>query len=160
MIRDNSLTLSNMQAITATAVSANAAAQPVVIDFGAVGTALNHKKPLRRNVGIGACVPFLIQVTETFAAAGAATLNVQMQFSVDEAFTTPVIAWQSGAIPVADLVAGANLGVVNSIPKGVLDRGGTLRFFRMNYIVATGPFTAGKITAAVVGAVQTNPLSV
>lgn len=154
MIFDATTRLSNRQAITTTAPSTN------VIDVGPVGTAHRHAAPLARNLGQAACIPFLIQVVEDFAAAGAATLTVALQSSNVEGFGSGVkTIWSSGAIPLASLVAGANLGLVNYIPKGVLDDGIEERYFRLNYTVATGPFTAGAITAGVVGAVQTAPLS-
>lgn len=154
MIFDRTLRLSNRQAITGNAVSTN------VIDLGAVGTAHRHAAPLARNLGIGACIPFLIQVVEDFAIAeGNPTLTVALQSSNAEGFGSGVTTvWSSGAIPLANLKAGENLGLVNYIPKGVGDAGIRDRYFRLNYTVASGPFTAGRITAGVVGAVQTAPL--
>lgn len=154
MIFDQTLLLSKVQPITVTAPSTN------VIDLLAAGRSPRHATALKRNLGIGFAIPFLIQVTEDFAAAGAATLTIEMQSSTDEAFTSPVAVWNSGAIPIADLKAGQNLGLVNYIPKGRNDRGLTARYFRLQYTVATGPFTAGRIQAGVVAAVQTNPLNV
>jgi hypothetical protein len=152
MIFDKTLLLSEKQAITVTAPSTN------VIDLLAAGTAPRHAAPLKRNLGIGAMIPFLIQVTEDFAAAGAATLTVALQVDDNEAFSSPTTVWTSGAIALADLKAGENLGVVNYVPKGVNGKGVTERYFRLNYTVATGPMTAGRIQAGVVAAVQTNPL--
>lgn len=152
MIFDHTLILSNQQEITASAASTN------VIDLGEAGTPHGAGGPLLRNLGIGACIPFLIQVTEDFAAAGAATLNVQLQTDDNDAFASPTTVWQTGELALADLPAGANLGVVNYIPKGVNNNGVVERYFRLNYVVATGPMTAGKITAGVVAAVQTSPL--
>jgi hypothetical protein len=147
MIFDRTLLLSDKQAITATAASTN------IIDLGAVGTAFGHAAPLKRDLGLNQCIPFLIQATETFTAAGAATLTVALQADDDEAFGSPTTVWTSAAIPVASLVAGYQIGLVNYIPKGI-----TERYFRLNYTVATGPMTAGRIIAGVVAAVQTNPL--
>lgn len=154
MIFDRTLLLSNRQAITATAPSTN------VIDVGPVGTAHGHAAPLARNLGLSACIPFLIQVVEDFdIAEGSPTLTVALQSSNVEGFGSGVnTVWSSGAIALANLKAGANLGLVNYIPKGVLDAGIRERYFRLNYTVASGPFTAGRITAGVVGAVQTAPL--
>lgn len=154
MIFDRTALLSDAQAITTTAASTN------VIDLGPPSTAPRHAASLRRNLGIGACIPFLIQVVETFTAAGAGTLTVALQTDDNEAFSSPTTVWTSPAIALADLVAGQNLGVVNYIPKGINDKGITERYFRLNYTVATGPMTAGKITAGVVAAVQQSPLTV
>jgi len=154
MIFDDTLLLSKAQAITVTAPSTN------VIDLLAAGKAPKHAAALKRNLGIGNAIPFLIQVTEDFAAAGAATLTVELQTDDNEAFSSPATIWSSGAIALANLKAGQNLGLVNYLPKGVNDKGLTERYFRLNYTVATGPMTAGKIQAGVVAAVQTNPLLV
>lgn len=154
MIFDKTLLLSNKQALTVTAASTN------VIDLLATGKAYRHAKVLPRNLGIGDCVPFLIQVTQDFAAAGAATLNVILETDDNEAFASASTVWDSGAIPLADLKAGQNLGLVNYLPKGRNGRGLVERYFRLRYVVTTGPFTAGAIMAGVVASVQTNPLTV
>ena len=56
----------------------------------------------------------------------------------------------SAAIPVADLKAGYQL------PLDWVPRGTNERFMRLNYTVATGPFTAGTITAGVTTGHNTN----
>lgn len=149
MIFDKTTRISDAQAITVTAVSTN------VIDLGKTGTPKGSSSPLVQNLGIGACIPFLIQVVQDFAAAGAATLTVSLQVDDNEAFASPKEVWNSGALALAKLKAGQNLGLVNYIPKGVNDDGPNERYLRLNYTVATGPMTAGKITAGVVYAVQT-----
>jgi len=154
MIFDRTLLLSNKQAITATAVSTN------VIDLLAAGKPYRSAKTLNRNLGIGSCIPFLIQVTQDFAAAGAGTLTVTLECDDNVGFASARTIWSSGAIALADLKAGQNLGLVNYIPKGVNDKGITEQYFRLNYTVATGPFTAGAIMAGVVADVQISPLTV
>jgi len=154
MIFDKTLLLSNKQAITVTGPSTN------VIDLLPTGKVFGANAPLKRNLGIGPMVPFLIQCTQDFAAAGAATLTIEMQTDDNEAFSSPSVVWNSGAIALADLKAGENLGLVNYLPKGRNGRGVTERYFRLVYTVATGPFTAGAIMAGVVAEVQTNPLTV
>lgn len=154
MIFDDTLLLSRAQAVTVTAPSTN------VIDLLPAGKAARHAAVLKRNLGIGPAIPFLIQVMEDFAAAGAATLTITLETDDNAAFSSPAVVWSSGAIAIAQLKAGQNLGLVNYLPKGVNDKGLTEQFFRLNYTVATGPFTAGKIQAGVVAAVQTNPLLV
>lgn len=142
MIFDRTLKLSDQQAITATAVSTN------VYDQGQSGTVYKAAAALSQDLGKGKKLPFLMQVTQDFTAAGAATLQFQIQTSVDAAFTSPVILYTSEAIPKASLVAGYQA------PLDVMIRR-TLRFIRVNYIVATGPMTAGAVTAGFVAAVQT-----
>lgn len=148
MIFDKTLQLSDQQAITVTAPSTN------VLDLLATGTPYKHAGALKRDLGVGALVKFLIQVTEAFTAAGAATLTIDLEVDDNEAFSSARVVWSSGAIGKATLTAGYQPSIVNYLPKGVNER-----YFRLNYTVATGPMTAGKITAGVVADVQTNPLT-
>lgn len=110
------------QTITVSAVSTD------VIDQGAAGV----------EYGPGAL--FLVsRVGTAFAASGAATLNIQLQTATDAAFTTPITVYDSGAIAVADLKA-------NSVVQKVSLAGIPLKqYIRVNYVVGTGPMTAGNI---------------
>lgn len=70
MILDKLLMFSEKQAVTASAASTD------VIDLGPIdGT--------RRDIGVGYPLEFLATVDTTATAAGAATLNVQLQTSPD-----------------------------------------------------------------------------
>ena len=159
-IFDFSLLFSNKQAITVTAPSTRDG-EATVYDQGPIGTPHGAAKRLAVNLGAGACIPFICQVTGAFAAAGAATLTVQIQTSEDITFATGVTTVaQSGPIPVTDLKPGFKLLPNQFIPEGVNGRGVTKRYMRLNYVVATGPFTAGRIMAGVVLATDTNPLTV
>lgn len=131
MILDKQNTLSEEQAITATADSTN------VIDTGAAG--MNN----------GQAVELLAQVEEAFTAAGAATLTVSLVTATDAAFTSPVTLLTTPAIPKATLVRGYQLPL-SYLPANLL------RYFKLVYTVATGPMTAGKINAGIVLARQTN----
>ena len=136
MILDRQNLFSLNQAITATAVSTD------VIDLGPemwAGTA-----------GLDREIPIEATVTETFLAAGAATLTIEVQSSSAENFTSPIKHVITDAIPKADLAVGKVLTKSLKIPPD------TKRYVRLNFIVGTGPFTAGKITAGVVGSRQTN----
>lgn len=144
MIFDAQNTVSDQQAVTATAASTN------VIDFGATGKPIGGAANLRRDLGRGKPVPFRAQVTEAFLAAGAATLTVTLETDDNEAFATPKTVWTSAAIAKASLVPGY-VFAVDYLPRGTDER-----YFRLNYTVATGPFTAGKITAGVVLAGEDN----
>lgn len=132
MIFDNTLKLSNNQAVTETAVSEN------VIDLGVAG----------RNVGIGQNIPLRIAVTEDFATL--TSLTVEVQTADDEAFSSPVTVVQTGAIAAADLVSGYSFNI-DSAPKGV-----TGRYMRLNYTVGGSNATAGKINAGVTMGNQEN----
>jgi hypothetical protein len=142
MIFSKKLLFSNGQAVTATAVSTN------VIDLGATGTVPYSPAALKANVGNGASVPVDIQVVEAFA--GITSLQVEFQVAADEAFTSPTVVAVTPAVPVASLVAGYKF-VIDKIPVGT-----NKRYMRLNYVVAGGPGSAGKITAGIVAAVQTN----
>ena len=119
---DAALLLDDDAAITVSRASTN------VIKVGTTG-----------NKGEGSPVYAKFQVTEAFTAAGAATLTLVVQKSTDEAFSSPIVAVQSGAIGKADLVAGKTISLV--IPKAESDE----LYYRAYYTVGTGPMTAGKI---------------
>ena len=113
-------TFSDSQAITATAASENELEFPV------------------GNIGEGSPVFIYTQATETFTASGDATLTITLQDSADGSTWADVV--QTAPIPKADLVAG-DVPIVVSVPRG------TEKFLRLNYTVASGPFTAGKLYA-------------
>lgn len=137
MILDRSNLLSDQQAITVSAVSAN------VINLGPISGVV-------RDIGKGRPIPLLIQVTEQFAAAGAGTLSVSLEVDDNEAFGTPKTVWASPAIGKAALKPGY-IFIPEFIPRGTDEQ-----FMRLNYTVGTGPMTAGKITAGVSMGNQSN----
>lgn len=138
MIFDTTNLLSDAQAVTATAVSTN------VIDLGPIKTGFV------RDIGKGRQIPLLIQVVEAFAAAGAATLTVSLQTDDNVGFASPKTVWSSPAFALADLKPGL------VVAPEYITRGTNERYFRLNYSVATGPFTAGKIVAGVTMGNQSN----
>ena len=140
MIIDDTLVLSENQAIAAAAGSTN------VIDLGAIGTAFGHAAPLARDVGKGGRVPISIAVTEAFA--GLTTLTIALQVDDNAAFSSPKTVASSGAIPVAALVAGYRPSFPDHVPEGADER-----YMRLFYTPA-GTATAGRITAAVSGGRQ------
>jgi len=144
MIFDNQSMLSDQQAITASAPSTN------VIDLGKTGTAYGHAAAVKRDIGPGSAIPLRAQVTEAFTAGGAATLQVQLEVSATENFAAPKVVWQTPAIALADLKPGKVF-----VPE-YITRGTDERYFRLNYVVASGPMTAGKITAGVTLGNQSN----
>lgn len=128
MILDKLNMFGTDQAVTATAASTD------VIDMG-----------VAQDLGVGddPALKVICQITETFTAAGAATLVAAIQGSVDNSAWTTMA--QTGTIAVADLTVGRNILTID-LPS--LIAGQALpRYLRMNYTVATGPMTAGKITA-------------
>lgn len=138
MILDNQTLFSDKQAITATAASTN------VIDLGPINTGIV------RDIGPGKAIPVVAQVTADFAAAGAATLSVALQVDDNSGFASPKTVLTVGPIALATLKAGYQ------IPLDYIPRGTDERFLRLNYTVATGPMTAGSITAGVTFGHQTN----
>ncbi|WP_421930044.1 Bbp16 family capsid cement protein [Nitratireductor rhodophyticola] len=138
MIFDQTNLLSDAQAITATAPSTN------VIDLSPIASGIV------RDIGKGTQIPLLVQVVEDFDAGGAATLTVSLQIDSDEAFGTAETVWTSPATDLAELKAG-KVFIPEYVPRGT-DK----RYMRLNYAVATGPMTAGKITAGVTMGNQSN----
>lgn len=127
MILDKLLMFSEAQAVTATAASTD------VIDLGPIdGT--------RRDIGVGTPLEFFVNVNTAATAAGAATVNIQLQTSPDNATWTTL--FDSSALALAALTAGKRVVSVK-VPQGVL------RYLRVNYSVATGPLTAGAFTAGI-----------
>ena len=127
MILDASLVLSDAQVITATAASSNN------IDQLAAGDAY-----------VGNFL--VIRVNAAFAAAGAATLTIALECDSDSAFGSVRTLWQSSALAIATLIAGYEIKI--RIPLRVE------RYLRVNYTVATGPFTAGSLDAFIVADVD------
>lgn len=126
-IIDRFLQVSNNQAITVTAVSTD------VIDAGAT------KNPaIGRDLGGG--TQLFMEVCVTASMTGAGTLEISLQDSADNAtfadvLSLPPIAF--GSLPV---------GTRLYIPLPAKMR----RYIRNNYVIASGPFTGGTLSAQVV----------
>lgn len=134
MILDKLLQYSDKQAVTATAASTN------TVDAGATKNA-----NIGRDLGAGTPLFLFVNVTTTFTAAGAATLTVTLQDSADNSSWNDIMT--SGAIPVANLTAGRKIQL-GGLPVP------TRRYTRVNYTVATGPMTAGNISAHLVDGID------
>ena len=127
MILDKLLMFSEAQAVTAGGASTD------VIDLAPIdGT--------RRDIGVGRPLEFWANVNTTATAAGAATLNVQLQTSPDNSTWTTL--YDSGTLALAALTAGKRLFSAK-VPAGVQ------RYLRVNYVVGTGPLTAGAFTSGI-----------
>ena len=148
MITDNFLRLSGSltagtatgQAVTVTANSTN------VIDLS-----------LARDVGEGEDLYVSFSVGTAFTAAGAATLTPTVVVSAADTLTTPTTLGTGGTIAVASLVAGYTF-VIRVNPQlfysSTTNSSLGLRYLGVIYTVATGPMTAGTITADVVTDIQ------
>ncbi|WP_147693950.1 Bbp16 family capsid cement protein [Vogesella mureinivorans] len=130
MIIDKALQVSSAQAVTASTASTD------VIDFG-------QPTP---NTGMDDRSSMVITVSESAAAAGAATVTFSIQDSADNSTFADVAV--TAAIGKANLAAGRQI----VIPMPVNLR----RYCRVYYTVATGPLTAGKFSAQVVEGIQQN----
>lgn len=133
---------SDDQAITVSADSTN------VIDLGVAGTPYDAAAALNQDVGKGNKIPLLAQVTTAFTAAGAATLVINVSTGATTALGTTVAS--VGPIAVADLVAGYQMAI-DYLPNKI-----TERYLGLEFVVATGPMTAGNLTAGITMGNQTN----
>ena len=130
MILDKHLALSEAQVLTATAASTN------VVDLGAA-----------RQIGLSGGLYALVSVPTALVSAGATTLQVTLQNDSAEAFGSATDLFTSVAIPKATLVAGYQFAI--PIPVS-----GMKRYMRVNYTVATGPFTGGAISCQIIKGLQ------
>lgn len=136
MIVDNTLVLSDSQAITATARATN------LIDLGAAGTPANMTNPVRRDIGIGNEIPVSIRITEAFN--NLTSLQFQVEVDDDPAFASPKIVSISRPYLLAELTLGKRINWPAEIPEGTDER-----FLSMRYtVVGTAP-TLGKVFAAI-----------
>lgn len=138
MILDKENLMSYKQAITVTAVSAN------VIDLGP-----SHHMGAS---GSDRPIPLILAIDEAFADSGSdATLRVQVKSSTAEAINANVRIHYDRTFTFAELT---QTGIMKdhsaSLPPDVQ------RYVRTDYTVASGPFTAGKMTVGVTASRQTN----
>jgi hypothetical protein len=139
MILDQLTLLSDGQAITVDAGSTNC------LDLGAPGIIPYGAIQLKRNFKGGKKIPLLIQVTEAFATL--TSLEVIVQSDDNSSFSSPKDL-MSSTVAVAELKAGY-IFAITELPKSIKER-----YIRVYYNVIGSSATAGKITAAIVGAVD------
>ncbi len=128
MILDSSLQFSAAQQLLATAVSDN------IVDL------LNA-----RDMGIGdsPAVQVIASVNTAFVTTNSGTLQLQFQGSTDSSTWTTYM--ETPAIAAANLTAAHHL-FANDVPR-VPYNVALPRYYRLNYVVGTGTFTAGKVDA-------------
>jgi len=119
--------LSNQQAITATAVSTN------VIDLGVADTPYGAAAALKQDIGKGAMVPILVQVTQAFN--NATSVKVAIEVGSTTSLGTEVA---SQTILLADLKAGKQINI-QCLPNGI-----NQRYLGVRYKVAGTAPTTGK----------------
>ena len=130
MILDKQTELSNAQAVTASDASVNQ------IDFGPPSYTGNSKGTDKGKI--------VFNVDTDFAAAGAATLQIGLRSSPNADMSGAVVALLLPAVPVANLKRGAALAkFLGELPVPAR----VSRYVDVFYNVATGPFTAGNISA-------------
>lgn len=137
MILDRQNLFSWKQAVTVTADSTD------IIDLG---------PPMwNGNAGSDRPIDVIAVVESAFTAAGAATLLIELKSSPVSDFSSGVITHQTvGPIAKTALGVPGRLSASLHIPPDVQ------RYVKLTYTVATGPMTAGTITAGVATSRQTN----
>ncbi len=143
MILDNTLVLSDGQAITASAASTN------IIDIGAAGTSWGASSAVRRDIGIGTEIPIAVAVTQSFNTL--TSLTIALQVDDDAAFGSPTTVATGPAVLLAGLTAGALITFPAELPEGSNER-----YIRLYYTVGGANPTLGKVTAAVVAGRQSD----
>lgn len=165
MYIDNQSVLSSNQAITATAVSTGTydtaglgLGQPVTNRHG---TATNFGQDIGGGGPLASAPQLFVGIATAFTAAGAATLRVQLQAAVDVNNTGSPVTWdtidQTDDIPVANLAPNPGQPLVSFTVPDRYQGQNFPRFYRLNYIVATGPMTAGVVNAALVTGIDDVP---
>lgn len=130
---------SDDQAITANADSTN------VIDLGVAATPYGGQAALNADVGKGAKIPILIQITEAFD--NMTSLEIRISTGATTALGTTIV---SEVILLAAAVVGKQM-VINVLPENI-----TERYLGIEYvIVGTGP-SVGRVTAGISMGNQTN----
>ena len=130
MYLDRQNTVSQSQAVTATAVSTD------TIDLS-----------VARDIGPGEDLRFMFNVDTAVTAAGAATVNFQVITSAAANLSSPTVIAQTDAIAKTELTAGRRpIEVV--VPRSLLAAQPIgQRYIGVQYTVGTGPLTAGAFTA-------------
>ena len=134
MITDALLQLSSAQAVTTTAVSDN------TIDLG----------PQARDIGAGQQLYIAITVDETVTASGSATVEFQVVTANAAGLGSFTVLTSTGAIGKSELAAGRKPILIPISSMHLQQFLNGRRYLGVNYVVATGPLTAGKFTANVV----------
>lgn len=130
---------SDDQAITASADSTN------VIDLGVPGTPYGAAAALNQDIGKGAKIPFLAQITTTFN--NLTSLEIKLSTGAATTLGTTIA---SQTILLADLVAGKQINL-DFIPNGILER-----YLGVEYVVVGTAPSAGAVTAGITMGNQTN----
>jgi hypothetical protein len=142
MILNANLILSENQAVTATALSAN------IIGWPDNGTPPREGGAITRNLGAGTPIPVLMQVVEDFATLTSLTITIET--SDNEDMSSSTVLSSSGALVPATLVAGYRPTFTRFVPDATM-----LKYLALRYTVDGSNATAGKMTAALATEVST-----
>lgn len=149
---DQTLLLSSAQAITSTAVSTNIYDVTGAGSGNAPALIWGTSTVFGADIGVGdgVAVPYLyMSIPTTFTTSSSATLQVQVQAAIDNGSNSPgsyTTIVETDAFAVTPLVAGKVL----LLPIPPITLGESLpRFYRINYVVGTGTFTAGAVTSVI-----------
>lgn len=139
MFLDKENLFDNAAAITVTRNSTN------VIDLTKAG----------QDIGVGEPLHIAVAVVETFTAGGAATLQIAVVTDDNAALATPTILRDfPDVFALAELAKGRETLIITLGPTELM---ATMeRYLGLVYTVATGPMTAGKVTAGIVKDYQRN----
>lgn len=141
MILDKTLLLEDNLAVSGLSVATTASTN--VIDFS-VG----------RDIGVGERIGVWAQINVAFTTAASGTFQWILQASADNS------AWNTicqgpAAMPVADLIPGLLVSMVTTIRSPTMRRQNIKsRYLRFQWVVGTGVFTAGNISAGLVLDIQ------
>ena len=142
MIISQELTLSDKQAITATAASTN------VIDLGPTSRWVHASADLVKDSGMGMPpIPLLLQITEVFN--NLTNLKISIEVDDNSGFSSAKEVL-SQTVLLAGLTAGTRLNI-EYIPKGTNER-----YLRLFYTVTGTAPTTGKVTAAITAGIPSN----
>lgn len=98
--------------------------------------------------GEGQPIEMMFEITEDFVGA-TATLQIGIETSIDEAFSSPILMYDTGALAVGVLLT------TYRFPLRVLPNE-MKQYMRMRYIIAVATTTAGLVSAGLVKHLQTN----
>ena len=92
-----------------------------------------------------------VDVVEAITSGGAATIDLQFQTSSDEAFTSPVVLFSTGALGYATWNTNAGPGGAEGVAAPFFFKVplGVLRYTRLAYVIAGATTTAGTVNAGI-----------
>jgi hypothetical protein len=130
--------LSNSQAVTATAISAN------VIDLGPVADNLT------RDLGTGGDLFLVVSTAVACTDTGSdATLTVTLESDNNVGLSSPTVHFSTPAIPFASFAPAGSRVVAIKLPVGSYEQ-----YLGIRYTIGAGPLTAGAFDAFLTEDVQ------